>query len=52
MVLNVKHHEDFGKIKFGLILYILMVSFSAILDTSQAEDLYTMKDNLIDIKEQ
>ena len=32
MVLNVEHHLDFGKIKNGLILLILMVAFSGILD--------------------
>ena len=32
MVLNVKHHEDFGKIMDRLILEILMVGFNGILD--------------------
>ena len=32
MVLNVERQQDFGKIKIGLILLILMVSFSGILD--------------------
>ena len=32
MVSSVEHHRDFGKIKDGLILLILMVSFSGILD--------------------
>ena len=32
MVLNLKHHYDFGKIKDGFILLILMVGFSGILD--------------------
>ena len=32
MMLNTEHHYDFGKIKAGLILLILMTSFSGILD--------------------
>ena len=52
MVSNVKHHQNFAKIKVGLILQIVMVSFNAILGTNQAEDLQTMKDKLVDIKEQ
>ena len=41
----------FGKIKFGLILQILIAGFSGILDIGQVEDLQTMKDRLIDGKE-
>ena len=33
MVLNVEHHEDFGKIRVGLMKYILMAGFSGILGT-------------------
>ena len=33
MVLNVEHHEDFGKIMDEFILLILMVGFNGILDT-------------------
>ena len=32
MVSSVKHHEEFGKIKDGFILLILMVGFNGILD--------------------
>ena len=28
MTLNVKHHSDFGTIRDGLVLYILMIGFS------------------------
>ena len=52
MASNVKHHQNFAKIKVGLILQIVMVSLNAILGTSQVEDLETMKDKLLDIKEQ
>ena len=32
MVSSVEHHQDFGKIKDGFVLLILMVGFSGILD--------------------
>ena len=32
MMLNVEHHEDFGKIRDGLMKQILMVGFSDTLD--------------------
>ena len=32
MVLNAKHRQDFGKIKVGLMKWILVVGFSGILD--------------------
>ena len=50
IVLNVEHHQDFGKMKVGLILWIDMVSYSGILDTGQAEDFQTIKEKLIDGK--
>ena len=49
MVLNVEHHEDFGKIKDGFILLILMVGFNGILDIGWV-DVQMMKDKLIDGK--
>ena len=51
MMLNVEHHQDFGKIKDVLILQILMVGFSGILGIGQVGDLQTKKDKLIDGKE-
>ena len=33
IVLNVEHHQEFGKMKVGLILWIHMVSYSGMLDT-------------------
>ena len=39
MVLNVEHHEDFGKINDGFILLILVEGFCGILDTGYVEDI-------------
>ena len=49
MVKNVEHHQDFGKIKVGLIRSILMVGFSGILGIA-FEDQKMIKDKLIDGK--
>ena len=48
MVLNAQHRQDFGKIRFRLMKWILMVGFSVILDTAWAEDQKMMKGKLID----
>ena len=50
IVLSVEHY-DFGKIKAGLRIQILMVGFSGIIETGQVEDQKMMKDKLIDGKE-
>ena len=39
MVLNAEHRYDFGKIKVGLIKYVLMVDFSGTLDNGRVGDL-------------
>ena len=46
MVLNAEHRYDFGKIKVGLIKYVLMVDFSGTLDNGRVGDLQMMKDKL------
>ena len=48
MVLNAQYRQDFGKIRFRLMKWILMVGFSVILDTAWAEDQKMMKGKLID----
>ena len=51
MVLNVEHHEDFGKVMNRLTKYILMDGFSGIFDTGWEKDQKMAKDKLIDGKE-
>ena len=51
MVLNVEHHQDFGKVKDGLMKLILMVGFNGILDIGKEEDLKMIKEKLEDGKE-
>ena len=50
MVLNAKHRQDFGKIKVGLMKWILVVGFSGILDNGYVEDQKMTKDKLIDVR--
>ena len=50
MVLNVEHHQDFGKIKAGLIKLILMVGFSGILGIGKGEGVIMIKGKLVDEK--
>ena len=52
MVLIVEYDKDFGKIKFELILQILMVGFNGILDIGQIEDLQMIKYKLLDGRKQ
>ena len=50
MVLNVVHHEDFGRIKDGLIKLILIFGFNGILDIIWVEEVKMIKDKLKDGK--
>ena len=50
-VLNVKHHQDLGKIIDELTRQIPMVGSSGILDIGQAEDFQMIKEKLLDGKE-
>ena len=45
-----ENHQDFGKIRVGLIKLILMVGFSGNLGTGYVEDQKMMKDKLIEGK--
>ena len=49
--LNMEYHQEFGKIKVGLILQILMVSSNGILDIGQVEHFQMIKGKQLDKKE-